>query len=69
MNREQILRAWEIFSWVVLVGFTFAWPITALTTFRHEPQGILGLSYIAIIIGALGNLIAVYIFLKVDEAT
>lgn len=69
MSREQVIRIWTIFSWACLIGFTLAWPVTATTVFRHEPQGILGLSFIAIIVGALGNLIAVYIFVKVDDAT
>jgi hypothetical protein len=32
------------------VGCTIAWPVTALTIFRSEPQGILGLSWVAIIL-------------------
>jgi hypothetical protein len=69
MSRDAILRAWVIFSWVCVIGFTVAWPVTALTIFRHEPQGILGLSYLALIIASLGNLIAVLVLVKVDDAT
>lgn len=37
-----------------LLAFTIvAWPISALTIFRSEPQGILGLSWLAISITAL----------------
>lgn len=41
------------FAVVLLVGSTIAWPVTALTVFREEPQGILGLSWAAIILTAL----------------
>jgi hypothetical protein len=41
----------------MVVGFTVAWPVTAVTTFRNEPQGILGLSFIALIIGGY-NIVA-----------
>lgn len=41
------------FAVILLVVSTVAWPLTALTVFRHEPQGILGLSWFAIILTAL----------------
>jgi hypothetical protein len=37
-------------AWALLVGCIVAWPVTALTVFRDEPQGILGLSFLAIIL-------------------
>ncbi len=37
----------------LLIIATIAWPITAFTVFKDEPQGILGLSYLAIILTAL----------------
>lgn len=40
-------------AWVLLVGSLVAWPVTALTVFRGEPQGILGLSFLAIVVTAL----------------
>ena len=40
-------------AWVLLVGSLIAWPITALTVFRNEPQGVLGLSWAAIILTAI----------------
>jgi hypothetical protein len=42
-----------IFAWILLGISVIAWPITALTVFREEPQGILGLSWFAIILTCL----------------
>lgn len=39
--------------WISIV----AWPITSFTVFAEEPQGILGLSWFAIILNAL-NIVA-----------
>lgn len=36
-------------SWVMLVGCVIMWPIAALTWARHEPQFVLGLSFLALI--------------------
>jgi hypothetical protein len=44
------VRVWG--AWALLVGSLIAWPITALTVFREEPQGILGLSFLAIVLTA-----------------
>ncbi len=44
-------------AWVLLIGSIFAWPIGALTIFRDEPQGVLGLSFLAIILGAWNTII------------
>lgn len=44
-------RYW--FSWFLFIGSLIAWPITALTIFRDEPQGVLGLSWFAITLTAL----------------
>lgn len=43
-------RARTIAAWVLLVGSVIGWPASAVTVFRTEPQGILGLSWLAIII-------------------
>lgn len=43
-------RARTIAAWCLLIGSAIAWPVTALTVFRDEPQGVLGLSYLALII-------------------
>ncbi len=45
-------RARTIAAWVLLIGSAIAWPVTALTVFQDEPQGVLGLSFLAIIIEA-----------------
>lgn len=38
---------------VLVIGSTIAWPITSLTVFAKEPQGVLGLSWFAIILTAV----------------
>jgi hypothetical protein len=47
-----ICRARTVAAWVLLAGSIVGWPVTALTVFRDEPQGVLGLSFLAIIIEA-----------------
>ena len=51
----------------LLLTSIVAWPITALTVFRSEPQGILGLSWMAIILTALDILSTADIRKKADE--
>lgn len=41
------------FAALLLVVSIIAWPVTAVTIFRTEPQGILGLSYLSLIFTAL----------------
>lgn len=55
------MRALVVFNWIVLLVCLAGWPLTATTIFRHEPQGILGLSWCALILSATGNLIAAYV--------
>ena len=43
-------RARTIAAWILLVAAIIGWPVGALTLFRDEPQGVLGLSFLAIII-------------------
>ena len=43
-------------AWTLLVGSLIGWPLTALTVAREEPQFILGLSWLAIILTALDGL-------------
>lgn len=45
-------RARVIASWVLLVGSIVGWPLSALTVARHEPQFVLGLSWLAITLTA-----------------
>lgn len=40
-------------AWTLLIISVIGWPLTALTVFKTEPQGILGLSWLAIILTAL----------------
>lgn len=40
-------------AWGVFVVSALGWPVTAFTVFRDEPQGILGLSWFAIILTSL----------------
>ena len=40
-------------AWAMLVACTIAWPLTSLTVFREEPQAVLALSWIAIILQAV----------------
>ena len=45
MNRARTIAAWTL-----LAGSVIGWPLGALTVFRDEPHGVLGLSFLAIII-------------------
>ena len=38
---------------VLLIVSVVGWPVTALTVFSKEPQGILGLSWLAVILTAI----------------
>lgn len=58
MNGYGIDDAWVHFSWLLLVGSLVGWPVSALTFAANESKTILGLSWAAITIGALGNVIA-----------
>jgi hypothetical protein len=40
-------------AWVMLAICLVAWPTTSLTVFKGEPQGVLALSWIAIILAML----------------
>lgn len=42
-----------VVAWVLLVGSTIGWPVSAFTFARDEPVTVLGLSWIAIWIAAL----------------
>lgn len=45
-------RARTIVAWVLLVGSTIGWPVSAVTVARDEPAFILGLSWLAIIVSS-----------------
>lgn len=40
-------------AWVLLIGSLIGWPLSAFTWAKHEPQFILGLSWLAIILTAV----------------
>lgn len=46
----------QTLAWALLVGSLVGWPVSALTLARSEPQFILGLSWLAIILTALDGL-------------
>lgn len=66
MDERRIDQAWVWFSWLLLAVSCIGWPISSLTFARSEPQAILGLSWMALIISSLGNVIAARVQRKVD---
>jgi hypothetical protein len=51
-GEAAVNRARTIAAWVLLVGSAIGWPVSAMTVFRNEPQGVLGLSWGSIILQA-----------------
>ncbi len=49
---QSARRVRVVAAWVLLAGAVAGWPIAALTVARDEPQVILGLSFLAIIVEA-----------------
>jgi hypothetical protein len=47
---QGVRRARTVAAWVLLVGSVIGWPVAALWLARDEPQFVLGLSFLAIII-------------------
>lgn len=43
-------RARTVAAWALLVGCLFGWPVSALTVAKGEPQFVLGLSWMALVI-------------------
>lgn len=39
----------QLIAWCMFLGGLIGWPATALTIFSDEPQGVLGLSWLAVI--------------------
>jgi hypothetical protein len=56
MSRKVRLYVW--LSWVLLAVGVFGWPVTQLTIARDEPPFVLGLSWLAIIVTALGVIVS-----------
>ena len=46
-------RARTIAAWILVVGSSIGWPVSALTWAKGEPQFVLGLSWLAIILTAV----------------
>lgn len=40
----------RVIAWVMLIGGVVMWPVSALTWAKDEPQFVLGLSFLAIIL-------------------
>jgi hypothetical protein len=47
-----VKRARTVAAWVLLFGACIGWPLSAFTWAKDEPQFILGLSWLAIIISS-----------------
>jgi hypothetical protein len=56
-------------SWAVLAVCVIAWPVTSLTVFRGEPQGVLGLSWVALILSAANTILTAIVNRKADGTT
>lgn len=47
---QTVRRARVVIAWCLLIGATVGWPLSALTWARDEPQFILGLSWLAVVL-------------------
>lgn len=54
-------------AWLLLLGSLIGWPLSALTWARHEPQFILGLSWLAITLTAADLLKSSRVHRDVDD--
>lgn len=52
LGRVDWKRGRTVAAWALLLASVIGWPVTAMTVFRHEPQGVLGLSWGSIILQA-----------------
>lgn len=68
MNKEKATRVLIGIAWAALVISIIGWPLSALTVAKDEPQFILGLSWIAIILEAVIFLVQAYIKKDQNEA-
>lgn len=46
-------KARTLLAWFLVIGGCIGWPLSALTLARSEPQFVLGLSWLAIILTAM----------------
>lgn len=58
MDRTRVI---VLTSWATLVLSVVGWPLTSVTIFRGEPQGVLALSWLALILGAANTLLTAYV--------
>jgi hypothetical protein len=56
-----------IAPWVLLGGSLIGWPLSAFTLARNEPQFVLGLSWLAIILTAADLLSTSQVYEKQDD--
>lgn len=54
-------------AWGVLILCVVCWPISAVTIFSDEPQGILGLSWLALILTALDIIVTTDVRREQDD--
>lgn len=47
---RHLRRARTIAAWILLVGSIIGWPVSAFTWAKGEPQFVLGLSWLAIVL-------------------
>ena len=65
-HKDRIDDIWIVFSWILFLGSLIGWPVSQLTFARSEPPTILALSWLAIVVSAMGNLIVAYVNKRVD---
>ena len=49
---QRARRARVVIAWVLLAGSVIGWPLSALTLAKNEPQFVLGLSWLAIVLSS-----------------
>lgn len=54
-------------SWIIVAISILAWPVTSLTVWKDSDQGILALSWIAVIYSALSFAVSAEVKKDVDE--
>lgn len=52
---------WIWFSWAQVATALLLWPVSQLTFARDEPPLVLSLSWYAIVVSAMGNLVTAYV--------
>lgn len=60
-------RAFRAVSLALIPVCVIAWPVTSLTVFSGEPQGVLALSWAALIYGAANTFITLDVNVEVHD--